>query len=69
MYFFQITVEDKIDLIKGNDILNPENLIIARLEILDMTPKGDNIRFAVRRFKNLVIEDYDEPYKPKSSEY
>lgn len=51
-------VGDEIDLIKGESTVNPNHLIVARVEILSTTPKGDGISVTMKRFKNLTIERY-----------
>lgn len=43
---------------------NPDHLYVSRIEILDAVPKEDGIGISARRFKNLLIENYEEdPHK------
>ncbi|KOB77414.1 putative secreted protein, partial [Operophtera brumata] len=48
---------------------NPDHLFVSRIEILDASPKEESIGISARRFKNLLIENYEEdPHKGGSSE-
>lgn len=48
---------------------NPEHLYVSRIEILNIVPKEDSISITARRFKNLLIENYEiDPYKSSSTE-
>lgn len=53
------TVGDEIDFIKNESPVNPNHLVIARIEILSTVPKGDNIIVTMKRFKNLTVEKYE----------
>lgn len=62
---------DEIDVIKGTSHMNPDHLIIQRVEVLSATPKeeGEGLIVRLRRFKSLIIENYEEsPYKAGSEE-
>lgn len=46
---------------------NSNHLYVARVEVLNVVPKEENITVTARRFKNLLIENYEaEPYKSGS---
>lgn len=46
---------------------NPEHLYVSRVEILNITPAEDHISITARRFKNLLIENYEvDPFKGSS---
>lgn len=53
------TVGDEIDFIKNESPVNPNHLVISRIEILSTVPKGDNIIVTMKRFKNLTVEKYE----------
>ncbi|XP_030026352.2 mitochondrial transcription rescue factor 1 [Manduca sexta] len=60
---------DEVDVIKMVSPNNPEHLYISRVEVINVVPKEENIAITARRFKNLLIENYDEdPYKGRISE-
>lgn len=43
---------------------NKNHLNIARIEIIHMAAKEEEITITARRFKNLLIENYEEdPFK------
>lgn len=46
---------------------NKNHLSIARIEIINMVAKEEQIAVTARRFKNLLIENYeDDPFKGSS---
>lgn len=48
---------------------NPNHLYVARVEILKIIPLEESIMVTARRFKNLLIENYDsDPYKASTAE-
>lgn len=66
-----VQVEDEIDVIKGTSQMNPDHLVVQRVEVLATTPKddGDGIWVTLRRHKSLIIENYEaSPYKDNNSE-
>ncbi|XP_026759858.1 mitochondrial transcription rescue factor 1 [Galleria mellonella] len=64
-----IKIGDEIDVIKMVSPNNPDHLYVARVEILNIVAKEDSIGITARRFKNLLIENYEEdPYKIGSTE-
>ncbi|XP_038217958.1 mitochondrial transcription rescue factor 1 [Zerene cesonia] len=59
----------EIDVIKGLSPKNPDHILVSRVEVLSMTAKEDSIVITVRRFKNLLIENYEkDPYKPSTAD-
>ncbi|XP_072950043.1 mitochondrial transcription rescue factor 1 [Epargyreus clarus] len=61
--------EYEIDVIKHVSPHNPDHLYVARVEIINIVAKEESISFTVRRFKNLLIENYDkDPYKSGDTE-
>ncbi|KAJ0177858.1 hypothetical protein K1T71_006731 [Dendrolimus kikuchii] len=64
-----VKIGDEVDIIKMVSPKNPNHLYVARVEILGITPSEDNISVTARRFKNLLIENYNsDPHKAASSE-
>lgn len=64
---FQVRIGDEIDVIKMVSPKNLEHLYVSRIEILDAAPKEESIEISARRFKNLLIENYEEdPHKGSS---
>lgn len=59
MYNFnQVKTGDEIDVIKEFSSLNPENIVVSRIEILSVEPNSEDITVILRRFKLLTIENY-----------
>lgn len=66
--FFQVRDGDEIDIIKSVSPNNPNHIYVSRVEILSVKPEEENIVVSARRFKSLLIENYEEdPYKGNSS--
>lgn len=62
--FFQVRAGDEIDVIKTVSPKNPDHLYVQRVEILNVSATEDNIVVTARRFKSLLIENYEiDPYK------
>lgn len=60
----QVKVDFEIDIIKGISPKNPQHILVSRVEVLDITAKEESIVITVRRFKNLLINNYEkDPYK------
>lgn len=59
----KLNIGDEIDVIKGPCHMNPDNLIVARVEILDAKAREDSIIVILRRHKSLTIENYDSNNK------
>lgn len=56
---------DEIDVIKGTSQINPDHLVVQRVEILNVRPKDDETGLVVnlRRNKSLVIENYEDRHQ------
>lgn len=54
----KLDIGDEIDVIKGPDHMNPNNLVVGRVEIIDAKPKEESISVILRRNKSLTIENY-----------
>lgn len=67
----QVSVGDEIDVIKGISHMNPDHLIVQRIEVLSAKPKeeSDGLLVKLRRNKSLVIENYEEsPYNSRTED-
>ncbi|XP_059058588.1 mitochondrial transcription rescue factor 1 [Achroia grisella] len=63
-----VRIGDEIDVIKMVSPNNPDHLYVSRVEILNVAAKEESIVITARRFKNLLIENYElDPYKASSS--
>ncbi|XP_028170636.1 mitochondrial transcription rescue factor 1 [Ostrinia nubilalis] len=59
-----VKVGDEVDVIKSVSPKNPDHLYVSRVEIINVAATEDNIVVTARRFKNLLIENYEkDPYK------
>ncbi|XP_041988862.1 mitochondrial transcription rescue factor 1 [Aricia agestis] len=59
----------EIDVIKSISPKNPDHIVVARIIILNIVAKEESVAITVRRFKNLLIENYEEdPYKGSAEE-
>ncbi|XP_023933955.2 mitochondrial transcription rescue factor 1 [Bicyclus anynana] len=59
----------EIDVIKSVSPKNPDHLYVARVEIISIAAKEESIAITARRFKNLLIENYEtDPYKPSTAD-
>uniref|UniRef100_A0A1B0DIQ0 Mitochondrial transcription rescue factor 1 C-terminal domain-containing protein n=1 Tax=Phlebotomus papatasi TaxID=29031 RepID=A0A1B0DIQ0_PHLPP len=65
---FHVNIGDEIDLVKSVSPTNPDHLVIGRVEIVSATPKEDSISVLLRRYKTLIIENYEERNAYKESE-
>ncbi|XP_046967158.1 mitochondrial transcription rescue factor 1 [Vanessa cardui] len=64
-----VQVDYELDVIKSVSPKNPEHLYISRVEILNIVAKEESILVTARRFKTLLIENYEnDPYKPSTSD-
>ncbi|XP_017969073.1 uncharacterized protein C6orf203 homolog [Drosophila navojoa] len=64
----QLEVGDEIDVIRGFSQTNPSHLVIARVIILSAGERDDGLSVSLRRYKSLLIENYNGPNAFKSSE-
>lgn len=58
----QVEVGDEIDLVSHRSLDNPGFLIVNKIVILSMNPASESVRVKLSRDKNLLIEDYEEPW-------
>lgn len=56
-------VGDEVDVIRGLSPMNPEFLVVSRLQLLSIKAGEENISVKLRRFKSLIVENYGEPWK------
>lgn len=55
---------DEVDVIKMVSPKNPDHIYVSRVEILDVAAKEESIQVTARRFKHLLIENYEnDPIK------
>jgi hypothetical protein len=59
---FQLHVGDEVDVIRGLSPMNPDFLLVSRLQILSVKAGEENIIVKIRRFKSLTVENYSEPW-------
>lgn len=50
--------------------MNPDHLVVQRVEILSVAPKNDEdgLVVSLRRNKSLIIENYEDPYQGGNEE-
>lgn len=59
-----VRLGDEVDVIKMVSPKNPNHIYVSRVEILDVTAKEESIQVTARRFKHLLIENYEnDPIK------
>lgn len=58
----ELDIGDEVDLILHRSIDNPSFLVIHRIVVLSMVPTANGIKIKLSRDKNLLIEDYEEPW-------
>lgn len=63
----QVRIGDEIDVIKVVSPKNKNHLYVSRVEIMNIAAKEEQIAVTARRFKNLLIENYeDDSFKGNS---
>lgn len=60
---YSVEVGDEIDLVKGPSPNNPDFLLVARVEVLSAKLDGDELEVKLKKFKNLLIDNYDNKWK------
>lgn len=55
-------VGDEIDMVLQQSVNNPGRLVVNRIVILSMDPVNNGIQVKLSVDKNLLIEDYEDPY-------
>ncbi|XP_037094605.1 mitochondrial transcription rescue factor 1-like isoform X2 [Pollicipes pollicipes] len=66
-----LTVDDEVDVVRGENALNTSFLDVSRVQVLDIhrsRSDPDKLTLKVRRFKQLTVENYSSPWKPIASE-
>ncbi|CAB3250808.1 unnamed protein product [Arctia plantaginis] len=59
-----VKIGDEVDVIKMVSPNNSDHLYVSRVEILNVAPKEESISVTARRFKHLLIDNYeDNPHK------
>lgn len=58
----EVDVGDEIDIVSHRSLDNPGFLIVNRVVILSTSVSSNSVRIKVSRDKNLLIEDYEEPW-------
>ncbi|XP_035441004.2 mitochondrial transcription rescue factor 1 [Spodoptera frugiperda] len=59
-----VRLGDEVDVIKMVSPKNPDHIYVSRVEILDVAAKEESIQVTARRFKHLLIENYEnDPIK------
>lgn len=61
-----LEVGDEVDLVKGPSPNNPDFLLVSRVEILSAKLDGDELEIKLKRYKNLLIDNYDNKWKSSS---
>ncbi|XP_067002800.2 mitochondrial transcription rescue factor 1 [Anabrus simplex] len=64
----QITDGDEVDVIRGYSPMNPNFLVVSRIEVLSIKAKEETFSVKMRRSKSLVIENYSDPWKQSQSQ-
>lgn len=61
-----LEVGDEVDLVKGHSPNNPDFLLVSRVEVLSAELDDDELEVKLRKFKNLLINNYDNKWKSSS---
>lgn len=61
-----LEVGDEVDLVKGPSPKNPDFILVSRVEVLSSKLDGDELEVKLRKFKNLLIDNYDIKWKAPS---
>jgi len=61
-----VEVGDEVDLIKGPSPNNPDFLIVSRVEVLSAKLDDDELEIKLKKFKSLLIENYNNKWKVPS---
>lgn len=59
----QLQVGDEVDVIRSLSPMNPEFLLVSRIEILSVKAGEEHITVKLRRFKSLTVENYRDPWR------
>lgn len=58
-----LEVGDEVDLVKGLSSNNPDFLVVSRVEVISVELDGDELEVKLKKFKNLLIDNYDNKWK------
>lgn len=58
----EVEVGNEIDIVSHRNLDNPAFLIVNRIVILSMSSTPNSVRIKLSIDKNLLIEDYEEPW-------
>lgn len=58
----QLDIGDEVDLIIQRSLDNPSLLIVNRIVVLSLTPGSNSIKVKLSRDRNLLVQDYEEPW-------
>lgn len=58
----EVEIGDEIDMILHQSLDNPKLLVVNRIVILSMDPVNEGVQIKLCKDKNLLIEDYEDPY-------
>lgn len=61
-----LEVGDEVDLVKGPSSNNPDFLLVSRVEVISVKLDGDELEVKLKKFKNLLIDNYDNKWKSPS---
>ncbi|KAE9534417.1 hypothetical protein AGLY_008507 [Aphis glycines] len=61
-----IEVGDEVDLVKGPSPNNPDFLLVSRVEVLSAKLDGDELEVKLKKYKSLLINNYENKWKPQS---
>jgi len=61
-----IEVGDEVDLVKGPSPNNPDFLLVSRVEVLSSKLDGDELEVKLKKYKSLLINNYENKWKPQS---
>ncbi|XP_017041850.1 mitochondrial transcription rescue factor 1 [Drosophila ficusphila] len=65
----QLEIGDDIDVIRGFSQSNPSHLVVARVSILSASERQEGLSVHLRRYKSLLVENYQGHNAFKSSEH
>ncbi|XP_014473066.1 PREDICTED: uncharacterized protein C6orf203 homolog [Dinoponera quadriceps] len=64
----ELDISDEVDLILHRSLDNSSLLVVNRIKILSMVPAVNGIKIKLSKDRNLLIEDYEEPWTSESPE-
>jgi len=61
-----LEVGDEVDLVKGPSPNNPDFLLVSRVEVLSAKLDGDELDVKLKKYKSLLINNYENKWKSQS---